>query len=474
VLLPTPAVADSSSSDVETQVQIALSATVLERAGQAVEPALSGRSVKKMVTVTAPTNQLIQIEATSPRATEAQRVSQAVADSYVGYVSNTAREVSDAALADLNVRRDDLQAQIKQLQVEIAKTLKRQKAVDPDSAEGKKEAQLLAGLRTHQADLSVQLNKVQDMIATGGPVGSVTGAGTAVVQPATEARGLSPLMRLLIWAPLTAVVFTILTAVVLLAAARRDPRLRLRDDIADAVGSPVLAALRSMPQQSVSGWSTLLETYEATPIEEWAFRRILRGSLPTDRKAESRIPGRVDHPTSLTVISLSGDGRGLAIGPQLAAFASSLGMRTRLMTAGGHEWVAAALWAACAAEYEAPLRPGLYIGDVPPGEAIDMTITLVLADRAHPNLAEVPAGAATILSVAAATATQQELARVAVAVDDVGRRIDGIVVADPDQADQTSGRHTMDERSLRPVLPTRLTGVVSSDSAAGALKRSRS
>jgi hypothetical protein len=229
-----------------------------------------------------------------------------------------------------------------------------------------------------------------------------------------------------------------------------------------------------MPQQSVSGWSTLLETYEATPIEEWAFRRILRGSLPTDRKAESRIPGRVDHPTSLTVISLSGDGRGLAIGPQLAAFASSLGMTTRLMTAGGHEWVAAALWAACAAEYEAPLRPGLYIGDVPPGKAIDMTITLVLADRAHPNLAEVPASAATILSVAAATATQQELARVAVAVDDVGRRIDGIVVADPDQADQTSGRHTMDERSLRPVLPTRLTGVVSSDSAAGALKRSRS
>jgi hypothetical protein len=305
-------------------------------------------------------------------------------------------------------------------------------------------------------------------------VGSAAGAGTAVVQPATDARGLSPLMRLLIWAPLAAVVFTILAAVVLLAAARRDPRLRLRDEIADAVGSPVLAAVRSMPQQSVAGWSTLLETYEATPVEEWAFRRILRGVLPADRKAVSRIPGKVDHPTSLTLISLSGDGRGLAIGPQLAAFASSLGITTRLITAGGHEWVAAALWAACAAEYEAPLRSGLHIGDVPPGEAIDMTITLVLVDRVHPNLAEVPASAATILSVAAATATEQELARVTVAVDDVGRRIDGIVVADPDQADQTSGRHTMDERSRRPVLPTRLTGVVSSESAAGGLKWSRS
>ena len=38
----------------------------------------------------------------------------------------------------------------------------------------------------------------------------------------------------------------------------------------------------------------------------------------------------------------------------------------------------------------------------------------------------------------------------AVAVDDAGHRIDGIVVADPDQTDRTSGRHTMDERSRRP------------------------
>ena len=48
------------NSDVDTQVQIALSATVLERAGQAVVPALSPRSVKDMVEISAPTNQLIQ------------------------------------------------------------------------------------------------------------------------------------------------------------------------------------------------------------------------------------------------------------------------------------------------------------------------------------------------------------------------------------------------------------------------------
>jgi hypothetical protein len=54
-----------------------------------------------------------------------------------------------------------------------------------------------------------------------------------------------------------------------------------------------------------------------------------------------------------------------------------------------------------------------------------------------------------------------------VAVDDTGRRIDGIVVADPDQTDRTSGRHTMDERSRRLPLPTRLTGLPSSGEASG-------
>ena len=71
--------------------------------------------------------------------------------------------------------------------------------------------------------------------------------------------------------------------------------------------------------------------------------------------------GKVDHPQSVTVVSLSGDQRGIAIGPQLAVFASSLGIVTRLVTAVGQER-APALWAACAAAREDAPRPGLYVG----------------------------------------------------------------------------------------------------------------
>jgi hypothetical protein len=271
-------------------------------------------------------------------------------------------------------------------------------------------------------------------------------------------------------------VCTVLAVAVIFATARSDPRVGLRDEIADSVGSPVLAAVRSRPQRSVAGWSTLLETYEATPVESWAFRQVLRGLVSTDRgqdrTGEPRVAGKVDHPQSITVVSLSGDGRGLSVGPQLAAFASSLGIATRMVTATGHD-KAATLWAACAADRSSPLRPGLFIGEVPDGETIDLTIVLIVADRRQPDLGDPPTTAATVLAVAAATATEQELARVAVAVDDAGRRIDGIIVADPDRTDRTTGRRTMDERSRQVALPMRLTGIGSSDVTAGDPNRNR-
>jgi capsular polysaccharide biosynthesis protein len=472
VLLPTPALAESSSSDVDTQVRIAISNNVLDRAGQAMNPVLSARSVKKKIKVTAPTNQLIQVDATSTSAAQAQALSEAVADAYVGYVTNTAKEVTAAALADLSIRKDNLQSQLTQLQREVTAATKRQRAADPNSQDGKTEAQLLARLRTEQANISLQLDKVEDKIATGTPAAAVS-AGTSVVQPATEATGPATWLRLLVWAPFAALACTILAVVIVLATAWRDPRVRLRDEIADAIGSPVLAAVRSRPQRSVAGWSTLLETYEATPVESWAFRQLLRALVPAGRNGEPRVGTKLNHPDSLTVVSLAGDGRGVALGPQLAAFAASQGVATRLITGAGDEREAA-LWAACLTERETPIRPDLYVSEVPDGAKIDMTISLLVVDRKQPQLRDVGASASAILAVASGTATEQELARVALALDDASRRIDGVIVADPDQSDRTSGRHTLDERSRQVALPVRLTGIAPSNGAASDYQRSRS
>jgi capsular polysaccharide biosynthesis protein len=468
VLLPEPIEGQSTGPDVDTQVRIASSATILEAAGAVLEPALPAESVLEMVEVTASTTQIVNIDASSTLASQAEALSQAVAESFVAYVNYAAREGISAAVAELQTRQVDLQAQIEALQGEITAARERQEEASPDSEDSRTEARVLAGLQTEQADLSLQLDKVKDQIAASAPLTSAN-AEASVVQPATAAVGPSTLQRLLIWMPLGVLICTVLALVVLLATARRDPRVRLRDEIADAIGSPVLAGVRSRPQRSVAGWSTLLETYNATPVESWAFRQVLRGLVPANHRGEPRA-GKFDHPSSLTVVSLSSDGRGIAIGPQLAAFASSLGLATHLVTALGQDW-AAPLWAACAADRTVPLRPGLFVGDVPDAEPIDLTVTLVVVDRRQPDLSNAPMTAATILSVASATATEQELARVVVAADDAGRRIDGVVVADPDQMDRTSGRHTMDERALQVALPVRLTGSGSSEVTVGDYNR---
>ena len=86
--------------------------------------------------------------------------------------------------------RTTLRTQIRQLQAEIVAATKRHRAANPNSANATQEAQLLARLRAEQADVSLQLDKVLDRIATGTPGASGSG-GTAVIQHATEATGPS-------------------------------------------------------------------------------------------------------------------------------------------------------------------------------------------------------------------------------------------------------------------------------------------
>jgi hypothetical protein len=96
-----------------------------------------------------------------------------------------------------------------------------------------------------------------------------------------------------------------------------------------------------------------------------------------------------------------------------------------------------------------------------------MTIVLAVVDPQKPSLDGVQPTAVTVLSLAPGVTSREQLARLAVAVDDAGRRIDGLVVADPDPADRTTGRRTLDERARQAPLPLRVTGVGESPGAAG-------
>jgi hypothetical protein len=519
--LPTP----GQESPTDTQVLIVRSTPVLNKAGALVKPALSGAEVQRRVKVDAKTSNLIEIQASSRDARQAQTLSQAVADSYIATLNAAAGSLA-AVPPQLASRETALTSQLKDLRAQIASTTQRLQGENPTSSDGRRDAQLLTQLTNNQANLLVQLDKVQ---ATADQATNGALVTPEIVQPAAPATGPSEIRRMVTWALIGGLVAAAGTALVLLIRRRRDPRLRARDDLADAVGSSLLAVVRGRPQGSVAGWLALFETYEAPAEEAWAFRQVLRALAgPPDARdpawtGTKRAPGRVEHPRSLTVIALSGDERAVAVGPQLAVFAASLGITTRFVAATRHDSVAS-LCAACATDRGLKLRSGLVLdpgteGAVPgqdasprptgdsltrplngrgtresrlheaPGDysagypprgmadaahyEADLTIVFTIADRKEPSLLDVPPTAATMLAISPGVGTREELARLAVAVDDAGRRIDGVVVSDPDPADRTTGRHTLDERAMQTPLPVRMTGPSQVSTSASTRRKAR-
>ena len=522
-----------------TQVHIARSTPVLEKAGKSVRPVLSADEVRQRTKVDATTSQLIEIQAFSTSAAQAQALSQAMAEAYIATLQNTANSLNDVP-PDLRSRKADLTKQLKDLRSKIKDATERLQGEDPKSSAGIQDAQLLDQLTAQQTALALRLDKVRE--ATAQATGE-TPQTPRIIQPAAPATGPSLRGRLVNRTISGAVLAIAGTALVLLLRRRRDPRVRARDDLADAVGSKLLAVVRGRPQRSVAGWLALFETYEPSAEEAWAFRQALRalaGSADRDstRTSPKKSPGGIEHPSALTVVALSGDQRGVAVGPQLAAFAASLGIPTRFTVATRHDSIAA-LYAACATGRGSGTRPGLILearteGDPsgedasphpmdvrfanPSGRGIteqsrlqealgdysvahpprgmhyapqpeaqaeaeldematyapaDLTIVFAIADRREPTLRGVPATAATMLAISPGVGTREELARLAVAVDDAGGRIDGVVVADPEPSDRTTGRRTLDERAVQAPLPVRLTGPSQVSTSASGPRKAR-
>ena len=124
----------------------------------------------------------------------------------------------------------------------------------------------------------------------------------------------------------------------------------------------------------------------------------------------------MDHPRSITVITMSADPRGLATGPQLAAYAASAGIRTHMVADQRHE-SAATLWAALASlEQGEAARPGLSVDTRRrDGLQVDLTVILAVLDRDEPTLLDMPTGSVVVLALSAGSATAEQLARLAVA-----------------------------------------------------------
>jgi hypothetical protein len=266
-----------------------------------------------------------------------------------------------------------------------------------------------------------------------------------VLGPATTTAGTPKFVIPLIFAAAGFLVGMLVAAIGVLAVNRRDRQLRTRDEIANSIGIPVLASIAARHPSDAAGWAKLLAEYEPGALHAWGMRSALRqlglwGIDPSDPSAGRR--------ASVAVLSLASDPGALALGPQLAVFAASLGIRTTLVIGPQQNPNATAnLRAACNLRSATPSRWSGYLqvvvidrdddGD-PPNAAL--TVVVAVVDGAEPQIAQTMRTTTTVLGVSAGAATAEQLARVAVNAAGDNRAITGILVADPDSADGTTGR----------------------------------
>lgn len=442
--------------DMDTELQIAISDVVLVPASRAVSPPLSLEETRDRVTVTAGAGDVLKFEATGRSASAAEALAVAVADAEVAYQDNASSSLSQIQLAALEERRADLQRQLETVAQEIQRTRARLEGAPPDTERSKNDASTLAQLTAQQSDLVLQDSALQDRLDA-----SRTGSAS-VIESATPATRPLAWVYYGLWALAGALMGFLLAAGVAIAFGRRDRRLRTRDEIADALGSPVLASVRGRSPRDAAGWSSLLEGYTPDAVDTWAWRQALDTlGLAEVLSARATATGKVRPPTRfLTVVSLSDDPRGLALGTQLASHLSSLGVETAVTAFQRHD-SADACWTALSS-YPAgeKIRPRLRVewrrrrlADV------DVVVRIAVIDRREPALPVMEGQPAAVLALASASATAEDLARAAVAVFESGGRIHGIFVADPDPLDRTTGRLVGAERSRQVPLPYRLTGL---------------
>jgi capsular polysaccharide biosynthesis protein len=222
-----------------------------------------------------------------------------------------------------------------------------------------------------------------------------------------------------------------ISVTVLLLLARRDHRLRQRDQIAATIGVPVVASIGAQPYKSAAQWVRLLEGFEPTPLNSWGLSRLLRALVPVD----------LDGQLTIQIVSFADDKAALATGPQLALFAAQSGIRT-LLAPGDYEAVEP-LTMACATLRQRNLGNGFLHLETDPEWGQDgvgsanLIVSVVAVERSRPSLSSFVGS--TILSVSAGFPVVDDLARVALAASRGGLGIDGVVVVNPDPGDGTAG-----------------------------------
>jgi len=430
VLLPPSAITGNPGPSPYTQTQeiIASSTRVLTRAGASVYPTVSATTLKDHLAVSAPSQDVLQIAVSASTMRLAEHLADAVAASYISFVAGTANG-SEQLLTQLQDESATLTHKILALQAQVDKAQSRLSALRPSSATRQAESSLLNSLTTQQEQLSIQLANVNTQVVNAELANAQATSATQLLQ---RAEPLSPSQaRLPLIATLGGLAGLAAGSVLAISLAKGDRRLRSRDSIAAALGVPVVASMWAKRCKKVGQWRRLLEQCnEPSPTEAWNARRVLNRIGATSAAS----------PVGLRLLTFSGDEQAAAASIKIAGAAAALGASVKLEV-HSHDNLAPLRAACVTTGGQAALSEGLDLRPTASTSSelakVTLRVRVEAVDKRNPKLDHLQFK--TLLVVSSAFATATDLAKAALATADTGAPLIGVVVANPDPDDKTSG-----------------------------------
>lgn len=444
VLLP-PSATDPQGRplrSMETEAAIAKSAEILQAAGATFDPPLSARTLRDKVETQVLSADILRVDVEAGRARAAKELADAVANAYVSYSNGAAAVQADSRVAVLQAQGVDLDRRIRELETEINAGIVKLSGLDQRSAEAARQVALLDAMRTEQVEASRQLSTVNGRIADVKLSAQLSSRGTRVLQTADmPSRAAQP--RPLFNIGGAGVVGMLAGVVIALAFDRNDGRLRRRGDIARAVGAPVVASLSVPRRKREARCRALLDLWQPNVVEALALRQAFTRLGVADEQP----------PANVLVVTLPGDPAGPLLALEMGAFAASMATSTAVVIASDDRSTAE-VRTACAAARNSPVRPRLWVHDLTSAtdsvdlRHADLSLAVVVSDGKALTAPTWGRRTLAALVVTAGHATPEELAAAALACADSGHPVRGVVVANPDANDRTSGL-------LRPAMAAR-------------------
>lgn len=433
----------ASDEELLTEVQVAMSQIVLDRTAEAVG-GVSGADLRGAVTATVLDGNVIEIRGVAGDPEGAVQLTDRATAEYIAFSTQIVNDAVSAATGILQERRTAVETRVEEITTRITE-LERSPVAAADTPEGALARAELARLGESLNDANVELEEIEGRTADSEAESAASRSAIGVLEPAVGRGAAEPSpVQLIVGGSL---VFGLFGLFALVAAARTDRRLRSPDEIAAALGSPVLGRVnvfvdRAGSRRKGAGRPGLLSRLVGLLRDDgrWdAAPAASRGDQASEavryRRALSRLRRRsATHLRVLVVVAADDDVAHRAVAP-LAAAAAADGRPVAVITddAAFTETTQAALADGLRGGRLVTVRAGF--GSPPSAPGTELTIVEVVAAR--PTVPDGNLVDGVLVVLAQGSRTAWELVGLAGACGDAGYPVLGALVVSPAVATPT-------------------------------------